>query len=106
MLGLGDQHLDLLVGDLLLALAMLAEQPKHRTAGEIEQEDERQRHLGEDGHGRRDHDGNALGIAQRDLLGHQLADDERAVGDGGDDHADPEGSGYARRHAPCDQHVG
>ena len=99
MLGLGDQHLDLLVGDLFLALAVLAEQPQNRAAGEIEQEDERQRHLGQDGHGRRDHDGDALGIAQRDLLGHEFADDQRAVGDRRHDDADAERIGKAGRHS-------
>jgi hypothetical protein len=35
-------------------------------------------------------DATPLGIAERDLLGHQLADDERKIGDDGDHDGDPD----------------
>ena len=47
MLGLGDQHLDLLVGDLLLGFALLAEQPEDGAAGNVEQEDQRRGDFGQ-----------------------------------------------------------
>ena len=85
-LGLGDDGLDLLVGDPLLGLPALSEQAQHQPAGDVEQPDERGGDRGDERHQRGDAGGNALGIAQRDLLGHQLADDQRQVGN--DDHDD------------------
>ena len=40
---------------------------------------------------RRDQAGDALGIAQRQLLRHQFADDQRQVGDDRDDDAEADG---------------
>ena len=103
MLSLGDQHLDLLVGDFFLRLAGLAEQPQNGAAGNIEQEDDRRRHFGEDGHRGCGPDGDALRIPQRDLLRHELADNERGIGDEGDDDADADGVGDVLVDAGRDQ---
>ena len=99
MLGLGNQHLDLLVGHLLFAFAALAEQPQYGAAGNVEQEDQRRRNGGEDGHRRRHPGCHAFGIAQGDLLGHQFTDDQREIGDDGNDNADAERIGDAFANA-------
>ena len=84
----GDDGAHLLLGDPLLRFALLTEQREHGLAREIEQEHQRRADPGEQRHRRRDAGSDALGIAQRDLLGHQLAEDQREVGDGDDDDAD------------------
>ncbi len=101
-LGLGDDGLDLFVGDALVALAALAEQAQHAAARDVEQQDQRRADRG-------DHAPSAgatraampLGVAQRDLLGHQLADDQRDVGDDDDHDADAERPRRGRRSRPA-----
>ena len=63
---------------------------QHQPARHVEQPDQRRGDRRDERHDRRDARGDALGIAQRDLLGHQLADDQRQVGDDDDDEADAE----------------
>jgi 2,3,4,5-tetrahydropyridine-2-carboxylate N-succinyltransferase len=71
-LGLGDDGLHLLLGDLLAAVVLLAEQGEDELAGNIQQPDQRGGHPRQQRHGGSHHDGDALGIAQRDLLRHQF----------------------------------
>ena len=85
--------MDLVLRDLLLGLAAAAEQREDQLAGEIEQEDERQRDPRQNVHRGRDLDRDALGVAQRHLLRHQLADDQGGVGDERDDDADADDVG-------------
>ena len=61
---------------------------------------------GQDVHRRGDAGGHRLGIGQRKLLGHQLADDQRAVGDERHHDADAERIGDAARHAQFGERVG
>ena len=103
MLRLGHQHLDLLVGDLLLALLLVAQQSQHATAGHVEQPDQGGGDLRQHGHRRRHAHRHRLGIAQRDLLGHQLADDQRNVCDERHHDADADRVRQSRRHAVIDQ---
>ena len=87
-LGFGNQHLDFFLGDLRLRGAALAEKGEHETSRYIEEPDEGARDLRQEHHGRCDRAGNGFGIAQRDLLRHQFADDQREIGNGGDDDAE------------------
>ena len=105
MLGLGDQHLDLLVGDALLALLALAEQIEDGAAGNVEQPGQRCGDLGEHGHEGCGAHRDRLGIAQRDLLGNELADDQRDIGDDRHDDADAEGAGHPVGNAIVDEQV-
>ena len=84
---------------LLFGFAAMAEQPEQRLAGTIEQPHQRQRDLRHQHHRRRDLDRDRFGIAQRDLLRHQFADDQRGIGDDADDEADADGVGEALRQA-------
>jgi hypothetical protein len=88
------------------SLAALAKQPQNAAAGNIEQPDQRRADLRQDGHGRRHPDGDAFRIAQRDLLGHEFADDQRTIGDEGDDHADAERVGDIGGNAGRNQRAG
>jgi hypothetical protein len=103
VLRLGDQHLDLLVGHLLLGLAVLAKQPQQGAAGEIEQPDEGQGDFRENAHRRRHPDGYAFRVAERDLLGDKLADYQRAVGDHRHHDADAQRVGGVGGHAERQQ---
>ena len=79
--GFGDQHLDLFFRHGALALRRLPKQPEHRLGRDVEQPDRRSRHTRQRRHQWRDGAGDALGMAQRQVLGHQLANDQRQVGD-------------------------
>jgi len=123
--GLGDHGLDLLFSHPLLGLAGLAQQSQHGLARDVEQPDHRRADGRNQLHGRRDPGGYALGIAQGDLLGHQLAQDQGNIGDGHDNHAnaddigdivgnadgfepvgEPEAQGGAGKSARQDTHQG
>jgi hypothetical protein len=59
---------------------MLPQQPKYSFARSIQNRNQGQRALRENGHSRSDPDGDSLGVVQSDLLGNQLANDERCIG--------------------------
>ena len=81
------------------ALAAQPQQPEDERAGPVEQPDERRHRLGEPAHRPRHDDRDRLGRAQRDLLGHQLADHQRGVGGEDDDQREAEGLRRLVRHA-------
>ncbi len=92
------------VGDLLLrgrGLHVLAEPEdfQHRIGGEGEEPDDGGGEHGQTGHRFGDEHGPALGIAQRDALGHEFADDEREIGDDRHDKAEAQGLGERGGHA-------
>ena len=88
---LGDEQPDLLLGDPLLRLLVAPEQAQDEPRGDLEQSQPTGAgHAGERRHWRRHEGGNALGIAERDLLGHELADDERKISDDRDHDGNPD----------------
>ena len=80
----GDQHPHLLLGHRLGRLELAAEQAQDEPARRLEQPDCRRAGARDEVDGRRHPRGDALGRAQGEVLGDELADDEREVGDGGD----------------------
>jgi hypothetical protein len=82
----GNNGFDFLVGHAAACRNVLSEQAQQGAAGNVEHPDQRLADFREGGHRRSDARRNPLGIAQGDLLGHQFADDQRRIGDQGDDH--------------------
>ena len=103
--GFDDEGADLLLADLFFGIAPVTEQPEQRLARAIQQPHQRQRNRRQQHHRRRHPDGHGLGIAQRDLLRHQFADDQRSIGDDGDNDADADRVRETLRqpafHQPC-----
>ncbi len=89
-LGLGDDRAEFLLGDGMVAVARLAEQAEDQRARLVERPGERRRHPGQDDHRRGDGAGDRLGRAQRELLGDELAGDQRDIGRDDDDDAEAE----------------
>ena len=90
-MGLRKHRADFLVRDPLARIALLAEQPEHQLAGHVQEPYKRRPDLGDQDHGRRHAGGDRFRSPQRDLLRHQLADDQRQIGDGDDNGADAQG---------------
>ena len=98
-----DKRPDFILADLAFGFAALAEDPQQHFAGAIEQPHQRQREFRHQNHRRRDLHRDRFGIAQRDLLGHELADDQGSIGDDADDEAHADGVGECRREACLEQ---
>jgi hypothetical protein len=101
-LGLGDEQADLLLRHALPRLLPPPEQPEEEPGGDLEQPHRRRGDAGQRRHRRGHGGGDALGVAQRDLLGHELADDQREVGDhrDHDGHADRLGGAGPQAERP------
>ena len=103
---LPDQDGDLLLRDSRVGRGLHPEHAQDGAGGEAEEADQRARHARQPAHRARYQRGDRLGVAERQLLGHQFADDQREVGDDGD--RDPEAdlvavggqAGYPRDAAP------
>ena len=101
--GFDHQSADFLLADFFFRLAALTEQPQQALAGPVEQPHQRQRDLCQQHHRRRDLDRDRFGIAQRDLLRHQFADDQGCIGDDPDHDADADRFRKALRQSEFDQ---
>ena len=82
------QPAHLVLGDGRVGPGLHAEQPQQHLGGFAEKGDERRGEHRKPVHEFRHAERDAFGIAQADALGHQLADDERKVGDGDYDQAE------------------
>ena len=102
-LGLGDDRLDLFVGDAILAGPCAAEQRQHQAARLVEQPHQRRGDRRDHRHAGRRAGRNPFGIPQRQLLGHELAEDQREIGNRKDHDADPDGAGGRIRDAALQQ---
>ncbi len=100
---LGDQHLDLFLCDRCLALLLLPKQPEHRLGRDVEEPNRRRRRAGQCRHQRRHGARDGLGMAQRQVLGNELADDQRQIGDGRKHGHIRQPAGGAIRHTALDE---
>ena len=99
MVRLGDDEVQLLGGDLGRGIAAHPQQPEDQGAGLVEQPDERRGRARDPQHRQRDDGGDRLGRAQRELLGHQLADHQRRISDEDDDEGEAQRAGQLRLDA-------
>ena len=76
----GDDQVQFLGRDMFFALAFQAHYAEQQRRRRIEQPHHRRSRPGEREHRTRHRGGERFGRAERDLLGHELADDERGIG--------------------------
>ena len=99
-LRLGHDGLDLLLGHRALGLRALAEEAEDQLGRGIEQPDDRSTDPGDQRHQGRHRAGDPFRVLQRQVLGHEFADDDGEIGDGADHEAVAERLGRALGHAP------
>jgi hypothetical protein len=100
----GEKDVDFFFGHAVFAVPTLAQKPKEKLARLVQKPDQRCADHRKERHRRGHAHGDRLGVAERDLLGHEFAHDQADIGDR-DDHAahaqrcGPVG-GYALFHQP------
>ena len=82
----GDEHADLLFRHAFVGMTRHTQRPQHSVVRDAQQPNQRPTQPGHGGDGPRDARSHLLRIAQREMLRHQLADDEREISDS--DHRD------------------
>ena len=97
--GFGKEHVQFFRRDRALPRGTHAEQANQHARGRIEQPHERRRHARQDRHGPRHDQRDGHRRPQRDLLGHELADDQRGIGGDGDDRREADFRGILLGHA-------
>ena len=95
--GFGHHRSQFLFGHRLVAFAALAQHAEDETAGPVEQPHEGRCEARKQHHDRCDPHGNCFGAAQRELLGHQFADNQRQIGGDHDHHGKAGFFGQMRR---------
>ena len=103
---LGQQAGEFLLRDAGIARAGDAQQAQHGVGRAAQDPDDGRTDPGNQRHRRRRPAGDALRIRQGQPLRHELAHDQRQVGDEDDDAADRQGVGGRRRHAGRGQRFG
>ena len=93
------RSLDFIVCDLVLGLPAVAEHAQHRAPGNVEEPDDWRSDRRERRHGGRYANCDSLRVAQRNLLRHKFADDQRNIGNCGDHQAHTGDFRDSRRHA-------
>ena len=91
-LSFGNHKVQLLRSNLVSRFAVEAKDLEDRCAGLVEQPDERRGDLGQPTHRAGDENRDRLGRAKRELLGNELAHDQREIGHDHDHH--PEAGGF------------
>ena len=87
---LGDDQVQLLGGHPVLGFAVEAQDAEHQRRTAVEQPHQRRADFRQPQHRQRDEDRDRFGRAQRKLLRHQLADDQREIGGHRDHHRKPD----------------
>ena len=96
---LGDDQVQLLGGDVILRFAVQPQQLEDQRARPVEHPHQRRGQLRQPQHRRRHQHRDRLGRAQRELLGHQLAHDQRRIGGQADDQRESRIFRQVGRHA-------
>jgi len=83
----GDKRFDFLIGDRVLRLGRLPENPEYEPRGGVKQPHQRRCDPRDNGHRGRHPAGYGLSVSQREILWQKLPDDDRKIGDQADDDA-------------------